>query len=81
KASITANYGAKATDVIKYNTIVDACDYLLEHPSPESFITPAIQGGAGTSTNMNVNEVIANVAMKLHPDVFIHPNDDVNQAQ
>ncbi|CAI2548991.1 Aspartate ammonia-lyase [Apilactobacillus kunkeei] len=54
---------------------------MLEHPSPESFITPAIQGGAGTSTNMNVNEVIANVAMKLHPDVFIHPNDDVNQAQ
>ncbi|KOY76648.1 putative aspartate ammonia-lyase [Apilactobacillus kunkeei] len=81
KASITANYGAKATDVIKYNTTVDACDYLLEHPSPESFITPSIQGGAGTSTNMNVNEVIANVAMKLHPDVFIHPNDDVNQAQ
>ncbi|CAI2603881.1 aspartate ammonia-lyase [Apilactobacillus apinorum] len=81
KASVTANYDANAIDVIKHNIIVEACDYLLEHHHLESFITPAIQGGAGTSTNMNVNEVIANVAMRLHPEIKIHPNDDVNQAQ
>src|SRR5882757_10207847 len=52
----------------------------------ESFIVDAIQGGAGTSTNMNANEVIANVALRLmgrKPGDYhvLHPNDDVNMAQ
>ena len=52
----------------------------------ESFVVDAIQGGAGTSTNMNANEVIANVALKLmgkKPGDYhtLHPNDDVNMAQ
>ena len=46
----------------------------------------AIQGGAGTSTNMNANEVIANVALGLMGRergdyAALHPNDDVNMAQ
>ena len=52
----------------------------------ESFVVDAIQGGAGTSTNMNANEVIANVALGLmgkKPGDYasLHPNDDVNMAQ
>ena len=46
----------------------------------------AVQGGAGTSTNMNANEVIANVALELMGKSrgeysSLHPNDDVNMAQ
>jgi aspartate ammonia-lyase len=52
----------------------------------EDFIVDAVQGGAGTSTNMNTNEVIANVALELlgHAPgdyTHLHPNDDVNMAQ
>jgi aspartate ammonia-lyase len=52
----------------------------------DQFVVDAIQGGAGTSTNMNANEVIANVALEVmgHPRgtyAALHPNDDVNMAQ
>src|SRR4051794_14679225 len=52
----------------------------------DQFVVDAIQGGAGTSTNMNANEVIANVALELMGQprghyVALHPNDDVNMAQ
>jgi aspartate ammonia-lyase len=52
----------------------------------DQFVVDAIQGGAGTSTNMNANEVIANVALEVmgHPRgtyTALHPNDDVNMAQ
>ena len=52
----------------------------------DQFVVDAIQGGAGTSTNMNANEVIANVALEVmgHPRgsyAELHPNDDVNMAQ
>lgn len=52
----------------------------------DQFVVDAVQGGAGTSTNMNANEVIANVALELmgHPRgtyAVLHPNDDVNMAQ
>ncbi|MDR2301538.1 MAG: aspartate ammonia-lyase, partial [Deltaproteobacteria bacterium] len=52
----------------------------------KAFIVPAIQGGAGTSTNMNVNEVLANLALKklnLPPGRYdvIHPLDHVNRGQ
>jgi len=69
-----------------YPAIVRACDYILTGAADEAFITDALQGGAGTSTNMNVNEVIANLALKelKYPcgryDV-IHPLDDVNRGQ
>src|SRR3954468_19478966 len=52
----------------------------------DQFVVDAVQGGAGTSTNMNANEVIANVALELmgRPRgdyAALHPNDDVNMAQ
>ena len=52
----------------------------------DAFCTSALQGGAGTSTNMNVNEVIANLALTVlgqTPGNYdtIHPLDDVNRGQ
>ena len=69
-----------------YPAIVKACDHILAGDADEAFITEALQGGAGTSTNMNVNEVIANLALKeLHFACgrydIIHPLDDVNRGQ
>jgi aspartate ammonia-lyase len=66
--------------------IVKACDELIAGKLTEHFPVDMIQGGAGTSMNMNANEVIANRALeiigKAHGDYkFINPNDHVNMAQ
>ena len=45
--------------------IVSACDLLIAGDGHEHFVVDMLQGGAGTSTNMNANEVIANIALKL----------------
>lgn len=63
-----------------YKKIAEVCDRISAHEFDSSFILEALQGGAGTSTNMNVNEVIATVASKeLNENV--HPLDDVNRGQ
>lgn len=69
-----------------YESIIAACDKILAGGYEDSFITEALQGGAGTSTNMNVNEVIANLALKemgrnYGEYAIIHPLDDVNRGQ
>lgn len=69
-----------------YNAIADACDDVIEGKYDDSFFLSAFQGGAGTSTNMNVNEVIANAALvklghKPGEYQIIHPLDDVNRGQ
>lgn len=66
--------------------IISACDDIIAGAYHEWFIVDPIQGGAGTSTNMNANEVIANIALeKLGKEKgdyqFCHPNDHVNMAQ
>lgn len=66
--------------------IIDACDLLVSGKYLDQFPIDMLQGGAGTSTNMNVNEVIANVALEtigLPPGRYdvIHPNDHVNMSQ
>lgn len=48
-----------------YPAIIEACDRLIAGRYPRQFPTDMIQGGAGTSTNMNVNRVIANVALEI----------------
>ncbi|MDR0878218.1 MAG: aspartate ammonia-lyase [Treponema sp.] len=70
----------------KYSAIIGACDKILAGAAEDAFITGALQGGAGTSLNMNVNEVIANVALTVigkKPGDYgeIHPLDDVNRGQ
>ncbi len=67
-------------------SIVQACDELLAGGYREQFTVDALQGGAGTSTNMNVNEVIANRANELMGGVLgeytqVHPLDHVNCCQ
>lgn len=69
-----------------YAAISDVCDLILSGKADDAFVTDALQGGAGTSTNMNVNEAIANIALQRlgfecgRYDI-IHPLDDVNRGQ
>ena len=70
----------------KWDAILCACDRILAGDVDDAFCTSALQGGAGTSTNMNVNEVIANLALTVlgqAPGNYdtIHPLDDVNRGQ
>ncbi len=69
-----------------YQAVVSACDLVLTGKHDDAFVVDALQGGAGTSTNMNVNEVLANLAlvsMGHKPGSYdiIHPLDDVNKGQ
>ena len=66
--------------------IISACDLVIAGESLNHFVVDMLQGGAGTSTNMNANEVIANVALKIlshKPGDYavVNPNDHVNLSQ
>ena len=68
------------------NAIMDACREILAGKYVDNFIVDSIQGGAGTSLNMNANEVIANRAIELLGGtkgdyLIVHPNDHVNCGQ
>jgi len=68
------------------NAICSACDDLINGKFHKYFVVDMIQGGAGTSTNMNANEVIANRALELmgYPKgeyKHCHPNNHVNMSQ
>lgn len=70
----------------KAQAIQAACQEIVAGELTEQFIVDPIQGGAGTSANMNANEVIANRAIELLGGEkgdysIIHPNDDVNLSQ
>ena len=85
KAAAVTNAACGAITPEIAQVIVAACDEVLSGQFAEDFITDAIQGGAGTSVNMNVNEVIANRATELlggkKGEYLCHPNDHVNKAQ
>lgn len=86
KAAAHANLTMGAITAQQAQAISKACDDVAAGQLHEQFVVDVIQGGAGTSTNMNVNEVIANRALehlgleKGRYDV-IHPNDHVNASQ
>ncbi len=86
KAAAQANLQMGAINETQTNAIAKACDDLIAGQLHDQFVVDVIQGGAGTSTNMNANEVIANRALehlglpKGSYDV-IHPNDHVNASQ
>ena len=86
KAAALANMEIGVLEAKIGNAIVSACDEVIEGKLDNHFIVDALQGGAGTSTNMNTNEVIANRALEIMGyekgsyDV-IHPNDHVNFCQ
>lgn len=70
----------------KMKAIVHACQQIRDGVAHDQFVVDVIQGGAGTSTNMNANEVIANLALEQlgHPRgdyAALHPNEDVNLGQ
>jgi aspartate ammonia-lyase len=70
----------------KFDAIERACELIAKGEHHDQFVVDAVQGGAGTSTNMNTNEVIANVGLELlgRPKgdyAVLHPNDDINMEQ
>ncbi|MFJ7437132.1 aspartate ammonia-lyase [Methylorubrum thiocyanatum] len=87
QAAARANHRLGYLSKAKAEVIDEACTLVATDPVyAEAFVVDAIQGGAGTSTNMNANEVIANVGLRLMgraPGDYaaLHPNDDVNMAQ
>lgn len=86
KAAAITNCEVGLLDKNIANAIVTACDEILEGKFHEYFIVDPIQGGAGTSLNMNANEVIANRAIELLNGQkgdysVVHPNDHVNYGQ
>ncbi len=80
KAAAFANKKTGELSPAIAESIVTACNEILAGEFDNQFVTPALQGGAGTSINMNVNEVIATRATELCGEV-VHPNDHVNAAQ
>ncbi|MGN6461571.1 MAG: aspartate ammonia-lyase [Pseudolabrys sp.] len=86
KAAAFSNNKLGALSGEKFRAITRACDDLMEEDLNDNFIVDVLQGGAGTSTNMNVNEVIANRAIHYlggNPGDYalMHPVDDVNMSQ
>jgi len=86
KAAAITNKNADLLPPTIANAIINACDEIICGKLHEEFIVDPIQGGAGTSANMNANEVIANRAIELLGGTkgnykIIHPNDHVNMAQ
>ncbi len=80
KAASVSNYTLSFLSEEKYLGITRAIDYILQNFNYRDFPVDVYQAGAGTSTNMNVNEVISNIAHKIYR-IEVHPNDDVNMSQ
>ena len=86
KAAAMANMECGILNKKVGEAIIQACDLLIDGQYDDQFIVDLIQGGAGTSTNMNANEVIANVALEIlgKPKgdyATVSPNDHVNCSQ
>ncbi|MBI5539872.1 MAG: aspartate ammonia-lyase [Bacteroidia bacterium] len=86
KAAALANKDCGVLDDKTTEAICYGCDQLIAGNYHEQFVTDLIQGGAGTSCNMNANEVIANLGLeflghKKGDYQFLHPNNHVNCSQ
>ena len=86
KACALCNFAVGELDEKIKDAICQACDEILEGKLHDQFICDPIQGGAGTTANMNANEVIANRAIEILGGEkgdysIVHPNDHVNRAQ
>ncbi len=86
KAAALVNFENGELDEGRMDAICKACDEIADGKFHDSFIVDALQGGAGTSANMNANEVIANRAIEIlggeRGDYsIVHPNDHVNMSQ
>lgn len=86
KAAAQANKKIGELDAVLADLIISVCDEIIEGKHRKHFITKVIQGGAGTSINMNMNEVISNRVAQIKNEALgvykvCHPNDHVNHAQ
>ena len=86
KAAAKVNQALGLLDKRRSDAIIAACDQILRGKLREWFVVDVYQAGAGTSHNMNANEVIANRALELLGAdkgnyALIHPNDHVNMSQ
>ena len=86
KAAAQANLKLGLLDAKRVEAISAACDEIIGGNWHDQFVVDVIQGGAGTSTNMNANEVIANRALEILGHQrgeyqYLHPNEHVNMSQ
>ena len=86
EAAALANHDLGLLDKKTTDAIVEACRLVREGKFDDHFVVDMVQGGAGTSTNMNANEVIANIALeqmgyKKGEYKYCHPNNHVNLSQ
>ncbi|MHA6968859.1 aspartate ammonia-lyase [Glutamicibacter bergerei] len=86
QAAARANHELGLLDDARARAIDEACEAIANGSLHDQFIIDPIQGGAGTSTNMNANEVIANLALEIMGHAkgeysYLHPNDHVNLSQ
>lgn len=86
KAAVLANKEVGVLDADKADALAKAADRVIAGDFAEQFVVDMIQGGAGTSTNMNVNEVLTNIALesmghKKGEYQYLHPNDHTNLGQ
>lgn len=85
-AAALANLDEGSPSGAKADAIIAVCREIVEGRHHEEFVVDVFQGGAGTSTNMNMNEVVANLASlrlggPVGADRLVHPNDEVNRSQ
>lgn len=85
-AAAITNYEAKVIDKDIAYAMIQACQEIIDGKFVDNFIVDSIQGGAGTSLNMNANELIANRAIEILGGQkgdykVVHPNDHVNCGQ
>lgn len=86
QASAEANHEFGLLNSKKNDAIRQACMRIREGELHNQFVVDLIQGGAGQSTNMNANEVIANLALTIMGHEkgeyqYLHPNNDINKSQ
>jgi len=86
RSAAIANMRTASLDKKRGNAIVKACDEVLSGKYLDQFVIEAINSGAGTAFNMNINEVISNIALEILGQKkgkydIIHPNDHVNMSQ
>lgn len=86
QAAARANAKLGLLPQAKCDAIVAACEEIRAGALHDHFVLDVLQGGAGTSTNMNANEVICNRALEIMGHQrgeyqYLHPNEDVNMAQ
>jgi len=86
KAGALANTELNRMDVSVGNALVEACEEMIAGQLNEHLVVPILEGSGGTSTNLNVNEVLANRALQIlgrSPGDYavVHPNDHANHGQ